>query len=173
MMPIFGYSEREMEMARREAQSAAMKRFLASVRYHEGHERGREVLLEMIESLHPRSWEGELANRLVILIDHLAETNTNLEHNLERERLQRKRLQRELKGYQQDPLQDRIGRLTAKRNRCYEEVMQLRARARRLEEALEHSQKMYQVETQRLKTRVAELNRIIVKQEELLSTLKN
>jgi chromosome segregation ATPase len=175
-MKIFGYGEQAMEAARRETKQDVIDRFLNGVRCHRGHDKGREVLIELIRKLRIRGltpWGSELAGELVELVDHLMETKNDLERNLKNERYQREQLEWELEDYQRDPLQKQVRELTTERDQWRDETLHLRGRVQKLERGLERCQTRYQNETQRLQNRVDELNIIIAEQEQRLNAFRN
>jgi len=176
-MPIFGYSERAVEAARREGQQDVLDKFLNSVRFHRGHDKGRESLLEMIREwrLRGRSspWYSELADRLVERIDRLIETKNDLDRKLSDEQWRRERLEQELKEYRRDPLQKQVRTLTKECNQWCDEATRLRDRVQQLERDLERCQQRYRNETQHFQKRLNELNSLVVRQQERLQTLQN
>jgi chromosome segregation ATPase len=175
-MPIFGYSEQQMEKARRKAQRALVDNFEDNISSRHGHQQGREVLIGLLYDLkgyRTAHWISTLPDKLVALVDRLLEKNTSLKDNLRHEKRQREQLEWELEDYQRNPLQKQVRELTKRRDRWCDETLHLRKRAQQLDEALERCRTMYQNETQRLQNRVNELNIIIAEQEQRINAFRN
>jgi len=175
-MLIFGYSEKQMENARKRAQRDMVDDFENGIRHGHGHQKGREVLIELLYDLsgyRAAYWVSTLPEKLVALVDRVVKKNTDLERNLKNERRQREQLEWELKDYRRDPLQKQVRTLTKECNQWCDEATRLRDRVQQLDEALERCQTRYQNETQRLQNRVDELNIIIAEQEQRLNAFRN
>jgi chromosome segregation ATPase len=175
-MLIFGYSEKEMENARKTAQRDMVDDFEDGIRHGHDHQKGREVLIELLYDLsgyRATYWIRTLPEKLVALVDRLVRKNTDLERNLKNERYQREQLEWELEDYQRNPLQKQVRELTTERDQWRDETLHLRGRVQKLERGLERCQTRYQNETQRLQNRVDELNIIIAEQEQRLNAFRN
>lgn len=175
-MPIFGYSEQEMEKARKQAQRALVDDFEDNIRHDHGHQKGREVLIGLLYDLKGYKtayWVRTLPDKLVALVDRLLEKNTSLKDNLENEQWQREQLEWELEDYQRNPLQKQVRDLTKERDQWRDEALHLRDRVQQLDEALERCQTRCQNETQRLQNRISELNIIVAEQEQRLNAFRN
>ena len=175
-MPIFGYSEQEMEDTWEQAQRALVDDFEDNIRSRHGHQQGREVLIGLLYDLkgyRTAHWISTLPDKLVALVDRLVEKNTSLKDNLENEQWQRTQLEWELEDYQRDPLQKQVRDLTRERDQWRDEALRLGDRVQQLERALERCQQRYRNETQRLQNRISELNIIVAEQEQRLNAFRN
>jgi chromosome segregation ATPase len=174
-MLIFGYSEKEMENARKKAQRDMVDDFEDGIRHGHDHQRGREVLIELLYDLsgyRATYWIRTLPEKLVALVDRLVRKNTDLERNLKNERRQRKQFERELEDYRRDPLQKQVRTLTKECNQWCDEATRLGDRVRRLERDLDRCQQRYRNETQQCQKRLTELNSLVVRQQERLQSLR-
>jgi len=165
---VFGHSDEQLV----EAQWAVVNALRRAVYHGSSHPDARRILHDALAHTYtasPEQWAVESAETLVQTIAQLQTAAANDDLEIQSLRLRCEHLQRLVERYNQNPLQHKVKTLTQERDRRREEAEQLTRRVRSLEEALARAQQSHRSEVASLQATIADLNRIIVEQQEQLN----